>query len=38
MDVVAWPFGEPRLDLGVLVGGVVVSNEMDIERGGWTAW
>ncbi len=37
MDVVAWPFGEPRLDLGVLVGGVVVDDEMDIERGGHVA-
>ncbi len=34
MDVVAWPFGEPRLDLGLLVGSVFVLDEMDIERGG----
>ncbi len=33
MDMVAWPFGEPRLDLGVLVGGVVVDDEMDIQLG-----
>ena len=34
MNVVAWPGGEPALDLGVLVGAVVVDDEVDIEVGG----
>ena len=34
MDVVPGPFRQPRLDLGVLVGGVVVDDEMDVEAFG----
>ena len=37
VDVVAWAFGEPRLDLGVLVGGVVVDDQMHIELSGHVA-
>jgi hypothetical protein len=31
VDVVARPSGQPTLDLGVLMGGVVVDDEMDLE-------
>ena len=34
MQVVSGPAGQPRLDLGMLVGGVVVDDEMDVERCG----
>jgi hypothetical protein len=30
VDVIMWPAGEPRLDLGCLVGGIVVHDDMDI--------
>ena len=32
--MVAWPGGEPAFDLGMLVGAVVVDDEVDIEAGG----
>ena len=36
MQVVAWPLRDPGLDLGMLVGGIVVKDEMDVEiRGGF---
>ena len=31
VEMVAWPGGEPSLDLGVLGGAVVVDDEVDIE-------
>ena len=31
VDVVAGPVGEPALDTGVLVGAVVVDDEVDVE-------
>lgn len=34
MHVVTGPAGQPRLHLGMLVGGVVVDDQMDVERGG----
>ena len=34
MDMVARPGGEPALDLGMLVGAVVVDDEVDVEVGG----
>ncbi len=34
MNVVAWPGGEPALDLGVLVGAVVVDDEVNLQIGG----
>ena len=34
MDMVAWAGGEPALDPGMLVGAVVVDDEVDVEAGG----
>jgi hypothetical protein len=31
VDVIMRPLGEPRLDLGDFVGGIVIHDEMDIE-------
>ena len=31
MHVIVRPAGQPRLDLGRLVGGIVVHNDMDVE-------
>ncbi len=32
MDVEAWPRSQPEADLGVLVSGVVVDDQMYVER------
>ena len=29
--MIMWPAGEPRLDLGGFVGGIVIHDDMDIE-------
>ena len=34
MHVVTGPAGQPPLNVGMLVGGVDVDDEMDLERGG----
>ena len=31
VEMIAWPGGQPALDAGVLVGGVVVNDEVDVE-------
>jgi hypothetical protein len=33
--VIVRPAGEPRLDLGRLVGGIVVLDDMDVEPAGY---